>query len=403
MKLSASQVLMSALLVATVSGCAAAPVLVAPTAPAGDRLSLLSGEDAIEDGQVRVKVVDQSRGGSYKLQALPTTWTHANLRLISNSNFGNKLTGDRVVSLPLAAFTPNGGNTAYQTQATSIFTKMRPGTYLFQISLDDQGATPFETKAVQSVSVTVTGGATTNLVITLQTTDTGTNTINAVSTGTETYASGNPASGNLNNSTAHAVANFALVEGDTISLDSPLLVGDLKANTQSTTPNVSAVSPVNGTVSFANGQVSRVVASLRSGSGLTVTSNVPTSDEKIVAIWYATGNEARTNTAWSSFYGSGADTAGIVPAVSETGVTPIVGLTTAFSFTVPGASAAASGPNGAGVPSLALNTTEAGTAADINGVLIYRFYDNTFEHRYIGAKTRTLALADDASIQATVN
>ena len=50
-----------------------------------------------------------------------------------------------------------------------------------------------------------------------------------------------------------------------------------------------------------------------------------------------------------------------------------------------------------------LVTTEAGTTADRNALLIFRFYDNTFEHRYIGSQTKLVVIDDDASIRVNIN
>lgn len=389
-------------------GCGNAATSAGIPQPTNNKLTMLSGDAAIEDGQMRVKVVDRTGGnGTYKLKALPTTWSQAALRLVSNNVFtgatagsANRLTGDRTVTLPFASFTPFVTATAYSTDASAanaLFTKLRPGQYMFQIALENTATTPATSVAVQTVKVDITGGAITNLVVTLQTTAEGTAAVSITSTGTEVL---NSATVSLKNSTAHANANFAFVEGDVVSLDSPLAAGDIKANTQSTTPNGGGT-PVNG-AAILTGQMSRIVASLRSGSTATVTTNVPQTDEKIVAVWYDSGTEAKTNTAWSTFYGSGADTAGVVPNVSVVGATVTSGLTSASSFTVPGLATTA-GPNGDGVPSISLKTAELGTNADINSVLIFRYYDNTFEHRYIASETRTVVLDDDASIRVTVN
>lgn len=343
------------------------------------KLTMLSGDAAIEPAFVRVALIDRTLAAGYRAQALPVSWESAVVRLHSTDATA-KLTQDRVATINRAGgFTDGAGNS---TTNAAAFTNLRPGNYIFQVALFTGADATGTNAAVHTTNLALVGGSSTALTVTMKTTD----GADATSGGTVLNTTVSDTTGfvrsSATNSTLGGPAGIpVVVAGDTLVLD-PLL-SDSTANGGAT-----VTSGGSGTSLVADldpGVLSRVVVSYAretvSPTGATLLAG-----ETLLTDWVRANNEPIRGVTWASLADSG--DGGTWPArgaATRTGAGTFEGT---FNWnTVAGNFAAAFSDE---------------SDLSENYRLIYRYYDNTYGHNLIRVRTQPLAVVAPASINLKV-
>lgn len=362
-----------------VGGCSAMPLL--PDLTGRDtpamKLNMLSGDAALEPAYVRVALIDRTRQSGYRAQALPAVWDSAVVRLHSTDATA-KLTQDRVATIDRATDFTGG------TTNSAVFTRLRPGNYVFQVTLFTGAGGTGTSAAVHTTNLTLAGGSSTALTVTMKTTDgtggSGGTTLNTtVSDTTGFIRSGGT---NYNSTLGSGTAGLpVIVAGDTLVLD-PLLADSTANGSATVTAGGSSVSVVGA---LDPGVLSRVLVTFAAN---TVAPTGPNLDagETILTDWVRSGNEPIRASTWASLADSG--DGGTWPArgaATRTGSGTFAGT---FNWnTTTGDFPAAFGDE---------------SALSENYRLIYRYYDNTYGHNLIRVRTEPLAVVSPASINLTV-
>lgn len=356
------------------------PAAAAPGA-AAQHLQVLTGDAALEPAYLRVNMVDLDHipAARRQLMALPTSWASARVRLHSTDATAT-LTQDRDVIVDRATqFTGNSTTGA-------VFANLRPGNYIFQVTLYTGVGGNGTSAAVHTVDLTLNGGSSTAITVTMKTTDgTGANGGTALNaTVDDTAASLIRSSGTNYNSVVGGPAGVPiLVAGDTMLLN-PTLADSTAVGGSSVTAGGSTATD---DAALNSGVLSRVVLSY---APATLAAAGATLDpaETLLTDWVRSGNEPIRSVAWSSLADSG-----------DGGSWPAEGAATrsgvgAFGNTFTWNTTAATFTN----PTPFANES----ALSANYQLIFRYYDNTYQHNLVKILTRPLAVEQAASIGLTV-
>lgn len=371
--------------IALLAGCtAASPALqAAPAAPAKDlrKLDTLRGDAALEPAYLRVNLVDRTRqatAGKYGLKALPAAWDSARI-LLKSTDATSKLLADREAIVDKATdFTGN-------TTSAAVFTDLRPGNYLLQVTLYTGAGATGTSAAVHTVDLTLAGGSATSLTLTMKPTD-GT----GAAGGTQLNATIDNTAASLVRSADVSVLGGpagtpVIVAGDTLTVnpdlaDSSATGGIAVGAGGSSGANQADLSP---------GVLSRVLLTYVKAS-ITPTGALLDPAETILADWVRAGNEPVRAVTWAAL-ADGTD-GGTWPARGA-GLRAGVG---AFANTYAWATNATT----TFTDPTPFNDESALTA---NYQLVFRYYDNTTRHNLIAIKTRPLTVVNPASIGLTVN
>lgn len=345
------------------------------------KLTMLSGDAALEPAFVRVALIDRTQLSGYRAQALPGAWASAVVRLHS-SDATAKLTQDRVATINKATgFTDGAGNS---TTNAAAFTHLRPGNYVFQVSLFSGANGTGTSVAVHTTNLTLNGGSSTALTVTMKTTDgtgaSGGTTLNTTVSDTTGFA--RSSNTNRNSTLGGPAGTPVIVAGDTLVLD-PLLADSTANGGATVTAGGSSVGVVGDldpgvlsrvVVSFAASSVSPTLATLEAG-------------ETFLTDWVRANNEPIRGVTWASLADSGdGSTWPARGAATRTGSGTFAGT---FNWnTVTG-----------DFPSAFADES----ALAENYRLIYRYYDNTYSHNLIKIRTQPLAVVSPASINLTVD
>ncbi len=363
-------------------GCSASlPLFPGPAGTSPLKLTMLSGDAALEPAFVRVALIDRTRATGYRAQALPASWDSAVVRLHS-SDATAKLTQDRVATINRATgFTDGAGNSSTNAAA---FTNLRPGNYVFQVTLFSGANGTGTSVAVHTTNLLLNGGSSTALTVTMKTTD-GT----GASGGTELNTTVSDTTGFIrssatnNNSTLGGPAGTpVIVAGDTLVLD-PLLADSSANGGASVTAGGSTVSVVGD---LDPGVLSRVVVSYARSTVSPTGANL-LAGETLLTDWVRANNEPVRGVTWASLADSG------------------------DGATWPARGAATRTGSGTFAGTFNWNTISGDfpfafadeTALSENYRLIYRYYDNTYSHNLIRIRTQPLAVVQPASINLTVD
>ncbi|MBI6545632.1 MAG: hypothetical protein HY692_02495 [Cyanobacteria bacterium NC_groundwater_1444_Ag_S-0.65um_54_12] len=368
------------LISSTLSGCSptiTGPAKLVRSADSPYKFALLSGTAAIESATVRVMLIDRNR--ARRVQALPTSWSSAVLRLHAIDAVAT-LTQDQVAIIDQTTdFTGNSTNTA-------VFTTLRPGNYLFQIALfTGPGGTGYSA-AVNTTKLVLKGGSDTAITVTMKTTD-GTNNSNG---GTTLNMQVNDTSGairsgkaNLNSVLGGPTSMPIIVAGDTVVI-APKLSDSLAAGGAVVTSGNSTASSI---ADLDPGVLSRVLLTYAPITTEVTTANLA-DNETILTDWVRTGNEPIRGISWAAL--ADMDDAGTWPSrgsATRTGSGTFAGSfnwnTTIETFS----------------PSL-IFSDEASLSA--NYQLIYRYFDNSYYHSLIRIRNQLLAVIMPASIKLGV-
>jgi hypothetical protein len=368
-------------LLSLVAGCATRSTGLASVPAAPDKFQKLSGDAAVEPAYLRVTMVDLDRAvaKARRLQALPTTWASARVRLHATDAIA-KLTQDRDVIVDRA--------TQFSGTSTSsaVFANLRPGGYIFQVTLYTAAGGNGTSAAVHTVNLTLNGGSATALTVTMKTTDgTGANGGTALNaTIDDTSGSLVRSNGTNYNSVLGGPAGVpVLVAGDTLLLNPTLAdssgTGGSVATGGSTSSDEAALSA---------GVLSRVVLSYAPASLSAAGANLDPA-ETLLTDWVRSGNEPIRGASWATLGDSG--DGGTWPA---RGAAPRCGVG-AFGNTFNWATTA-----GSTFVNPVPFANESALAA--NYQLVFRYYDNTYQHNLIKLQSRPLAVVQGASIGLTV-
>lgn len=359
------------ILVLFANGCGT--VALPASAPGALRFVMLQGEAALEPATLRVTMVDKTCGSSrYQVQALPSSWKSACLCLQSV----DRLTQPRCLTLNC-----NSDFTANSTK-NAAFTNLRPGEYIFQVTLMSEPNGAGESTAVHTVHLSLVGGSSTAIAVTMQTTvgedaAHGGTVLNSTVSDTTGYVRSN---GTSNNSVLASGSLPVIVAGDT------LLVAPNLAD--STAPS-SASMTVGGVVTplaIEPGVLSRVVLSYASTKVKPAGSNL-VDGEIYLTDWVRNGNDVIRNVPWQNLANSTDEASW--PAGSNhtrTGKSTFNGTYTWNTTT----------------DMFPLAFADESALAE-NYLLVFRYYDNTTKHRLIAIKTLPMAVVAPASIGLTVN
>jgi hypothetical protein len=351
-----------------------------PSAGGADKLQLLNGDAALDPAYLRVNMVDldHAKPGTRHVQALPTTWQSARVRLHSTDAVA-KLTQDRDLIIDRA--------TQFSGSSTSgaAFANLRPGNYIFQVTLYTGTGGNGTSAAVHTVNLTLVGGSATSVTVTMKTTDgTGANGGTALNATVDDTSSSLVRSNGTNyNSMLGAAAGVpVLVAGDVL-----LLNPTLADSTGTGSSSVSAGSTSNE-ANLSSGVLSRVVLSY---APISVTAAGATLDpaETLLTDWVRTGNEPIRAASWTSLADSG--DGGTWPARGTALRSGVGAFGNTFTWNTTG---------GAGGTFPAAYANESTLAA--NYQLVFRYYDNTYQHNLIKVQTRPLAAVQGASMGLTV-
>lgn len=358
------------------SGCQIAPSLLGRPLDTPLTFNMLTGEAAIEPAFVRVSLVDRTRPAGYGVQALPASWDSAVIRLHATDG---KLTADRVATLNRA--TEFGGGTS---TGSAAFATLRPGNYVFQVTLFTGANGTGTSAAVHTINLTLEGGTNTAITVTMKTTDgTGASGGTTLNTTVDDVTGFVRATGTDYNSIEGGPAGVpVIVAGDKLILD-PLLADSTATGSASATggSSTSASAPLDP------GVLSRVVVSYVKAS-VTPTTATLDAAETYLTDWVRAGNEPIRGVTWASLAnGTDGNTWPAGSAGTRTGSGTFAGTlnwnTTTGMFTDP-------------VPF----ANEA--ALSENYRLVYRYFDNTYGHHLIRIRTLPLAVLAPASINLTV-
>jgi hypothetical protein len=352
----------------------------APGGDASSKLQLLNGDAALEPAYLRVNMVDldHARSKQRHLQALPAAWQSARVRLHSTDAVA-KLSQDRDLIIDRATqFTGNATSSA-------AFANLRPGNYIFQVTLYTGAGGNGTSAAVHTVDLALAGGTATSITVTMKTTDgTGANGGTALNaTVDDTAASLVKSNGTNYNSMLGAAAGVpVLVAGDILLLN-PTLADSTGAGGSS----VSAGSVVDD-ATLSAGVLSRVVLSY---APISVSAAGATLDpaETLLTDWVRSGNEPIRGATWASLADSG--DGGTWPARGTALRSGVGAFGNTFTWNT---------TSGAGGTFPAAYANESTLAA--NYQMVFRYYDNTYQHNLIKVQTRPLAAVQGASVGLTV-
>lgn len=360
-------------------GCNSFPLLpaISGTGTPGMRLNMLSGEAALEPAYVRVALIDRTQASGYRAQALPASWDSAVVRLHSTDATA-KLTQDRVATINRV-----GGFTGGSTNA-AVFTGLRPGSYVFQVTLFTGANASGTSAAVHTTNLTLVGGSSTAITVTMKTTD----GADASSGGTVLNSTLSDTTGFIRSSGTNYTSVLGgpagtpvIVAGDTLVLDPQL--SDSTANGGATvTAGGSSASTVGA---LDPGVLSRVLVTYAPNTVSPTGANLD-AGETILTDWVRSGNEPIRAVTWASLADSGdGSTWPARGASTRTGSGTFAGTfnwnTTSGDFP-------------------AAFSDESALAENYR--LIYRYYDNTYGHSLIRVQTLPLAVVQPASINLTV-
>ncbi|MNS12989.1 hypothetical protein D3C72_445710 [compost metagenome] len=293
------------------------------------------------------------------------------------------MTQDRVATIERA--TDFGGGTS---TSSAVFSTLRPGNYIFQVTLFTGSGGNGTSAAVHTVNLNLAGGTATSVTVTMKTTDgTGANggtTLNATvndTTSSYIYSGGT----NYNSILGGPGSIPVLVAGDTLAVNP-----DLADSTATGGSSATAGTTTSDEAALATGVLSRVVLSYARAPLATTGPNLEAT-EVFLTDWVRSGNEPIRGATWASLADSGdgstwpSRTAAGAP---RTGAGTFAGVfswatspTTTFTNPVP-------------------FTDESALSA--NYKLVFRYYDNTYSHNLIRVQTKDLAVVSPASIGLTV-
>lgn len=358
-------------------GCQTVPPMPGHTPEIPLHFNLLTGEAALEPAFVRVSLIDETRRQGYGVQALPAAWDSAVVRLHATDG---KLTADRVATLNRVSEFGGGNSTG-----SAVFTRLRPGTYVFQVTLFTGPNATGTSAAVHTLNVNLAGGTNTAITVTMKTTDgTGANGGTSINTTVDDATGFIRATGTDYNSVEGGPAGVpVIVAGDTLILDPQL--ADSTATGGGSTSGTSTATAV---ADLDPGVLSRVVVSYVKAS-VTPTTAVLDPAETHLTDWVRSGNEPIRAITWTSLAnGTDGNTWPAGSDGSRTGSGTFGGTfnwnTTAAMFTDPAPFADES-------------------ALAENYRLVYRYFDNTYGHNLIRIRTLPMAVVSPASINLTVN
>lgn len=343
------------------------------------RLTMLSGDAALERAFVRVALIDNTRPSGFRAQALPSSWDSAVVRLHSTDA---KLIQDQVVTINRSGgFTDGAGNS---TTNAAAFTNLRPGNYLFQVALFTGANGTGTNAAVHTTELALLGGSSTALAVTMKTTD----GADSTSGGTVLNTTVSDTTGFIRSSAANANSTLGgpagipvIVAGDTLVLD-PLLSDSSATGGATVTSGGSSASPV---ADLDPGVLSRVVVSYARNT-VSPTGPALAAGETLLTDWVRANNEPIRGVTWASLADSG--DGGTWPAGGAATRTGSGTFSGTFNWnTDAGDFAAAFGDE---------------SALAENYRLIYRYYDNAYGHTLIRVRTQPLAVVAPASITLTV-
>ncbi len=365
------------------AGCTSASPAqpLAPAASTKDlrRLGVLTGDAALEPAYLRVNLVDRTTGarGKYHALALPALWDSARI-LLKSTDATSRLLADREAIVDKATdFTGN-------TTSAAVFTDLRPGNYLFQVTLYTGAGATGTSAAVHTVDLALVGGVATSLTLTMKPTD-GT----GAAGGTQLNATVDNTAASLVRSAGVSVLGGpagtpVLVAGDTLTVNPDLAdstaAGGVAAGGGSSGANQPDLSP---------GVLSRVLLTYVKAS-VVPTGALLDPAETILADWVRAGNEPVRGVTWAAL-ADGTD-GGTWPARGAGLRAGVGAFATSYSWAT-NAATTFTDP----VPF----SDESALAA--NYQLAFRYYDNTTRHNLIAVKTRPLAVVQPASIGLTVN
>ncbi|MDB5101758.1 MAG: hypothetical protein JWM80_6179 [Cyanobacteria bacterium RYN_339] len=375
---------MSAALLCALTACSNQPVSAPGTqvTAGANKLQQLRGDAALEPAYVRVNLVDMdhAKAGQRHVQALPTTWASARVRLHSTDAV-SKLTQDRDLIIDRATqFTGNATSSA-------AFANLRPGNYIFQVTLYTAAGGNGTSAAVHTVDLALAGGSSTAITVTMKTTDgTGANggtMLNA--TVDDTAASLVKSNGTNYNSMLGAAAGVPVLVAGDILLMNPTLADSTGAGASSVTAGGSTAA---NNAALSAGVLSRVVLSY---APISVSATGATLDpaEIFLTDWVRSGNEPIRGATWAGLGDSG--DGGTWPARGAALRSGVGAFGNTFTWNTTG---------GAGGTFPAAYPNESTLAA--NYQLVFRYYDNTYQHNLIKVQTRPLAAVQGASVGLTV-
>lgn len=376
-----------ALATALLAGCAhplPAPLLPAldgaPAARPLQRLHILQGEAALEPAYLRVSLVDRTRAprARYRALALPATWDSARILLHSTDPTPTLLADREAIVNRATDFTGT-------TTSAAVFTNLRPGNYLFQVTLYTAAGANGTSAAVHTVNLALSGGTATALTVTMKPTDgtgaaggtqlnsTISDTLASLVRATDVSVLGGPA------------GTPVIMAGDTLTV-SPDLADSSAAGAGTVTAGGSSV--VNQP-DLSPGVLSRVLLSYVKAT-VTPTGALLDPAETLLADWVRGGNEPLRGVTWAALADASdggtwpARGAGFRAGVGTFGATFAWATHPTTSFTDP-----------------APFPDESALAA--NYQLVFRFYDNSARHNLIALKTRPLCVVQPASIGLTLD
>jgi hypothetical protein len=367
--------LLTTLLAAMSSGCGV-PATLALREAFPIRFTLLTGEQALEAATIRVMLVDRTHPANlYRVQTLPSIWESAIVRLHAKAA---PLTQDRTV-----AINRSGGFSGNTTQGAA-FTMLRPGDYLFQVTLMSGADGTGESTAVHTTELMLKGGSNTSITVSMKTTDgadssSGGTVLNSAVSDTLGYVHCN--STNYNSVLCSNPSLPVIVAGDTLAVD-PLLSDSTATGSASVAAGGSTVCPI---ADLDPGVLSRVVLSYASASVIP-TGSVLVPGEVFLTDWVRNGNDPVRQQSWAAIAD---DTDGASwPARGGAVRTGSGTFNGAFTWNTT-------------ISQFPLAFADESALSE-NYRLVFRYYDNTTSHRLIRIRTLPLAVVSPASIGFTV-